>query len=292
MIEIDEKIKNIIKNEYNFKRVIESQIEQFNTDINVEIDRIKTAKVSGEQLQALINDNMDQTAKELFNWINVNFINLIDNLSKELRQEIGNRNGDIIQDAPGYNDPMYDKIKASMENDLPPAIALFENDNVDKAPLDGLLQNLAKFSEDRKVEFPITLFIRGAVVSGMLIGHTAFFELLERVIRCMTSNTLEGEVQIKMLADAIKKASDESRSKLEELSPEARDARILKTRYIYIKQAEIVCSNGPIIPIGTEGLLRIRTNSIDSFSIGAIRSQRTKHMAGTNHTHAPDIKPH
>lgn len=285
--EIESKIKNIIQNEYFFKNIIEERIKKFNIDVNIEMDKFITTKVSGKQLQDLIDNNINKATRELSSWIIINFINLIDSLSKELWLEIGKNNGETDSEAPGYNDPMYDKIKASMENEQSPVITLSENmDNVDKAPLDGLLQSLAKFTEDRKVELPITLFIRGAIVSGMLIGYTHYFELFEKMIRCLTSNTLEGAAQIKMLADSLKKAHEENISKLEKLSPKARDAAMSETRYIYLRQAEIVRSNGAIIPIGTEGLLRTRTNSIDSFSVGAIRSRKEKSMTGATETQA------
>jgi len=148
---------------------------------------------------------------------------------------------------------------------------ILENVLEDKAPLDTLIQNLAKFTEDTKAQLPITLYVNGTIVSGMLIGPSTFAEQFEGMIRSMTANKPEGNDLVRSLADAIKRGHELNVEEMKEVTRMEREAALLNARYIYLREAEITNPNGPNIPAGVGGLIRIRLASVDMFSMGMLR---------------------
>lgn len=141
----------------------------------------------------------------------------------------------------------------------------------DRAPLDTLIQNLAKFTEDTKAELPITLYVKGTIVSGILIGHSTFIEQFVGIIRPMTANSPEGNDLVRSLADAIRRGHELNVEEMSEVTRMEREAALLNARYIYLREAEITNPNGPNIPAGAGGLIRIRLASVDMFSMGMLR---------------------
>jgi len=148
----------------------------------------------------------------------------------------------------------------------------------DKAPLDGLVQSLSKIAETYKAEIPITFSVKGTIITGILIGNTAYSDQFSKAFLSLTSNQPAAEDLIKILGQKFEEKHAEHMEEFEKLGDLVHEILLSHTRFIHLKNANIVNLNGQnlSLPVQFGGLIRIRTDSIDAFWLGMYANTRKK----------------
>jgi hypothetical protein len=128
---------------------------------------------------------------------------------------------------------------------------------------DGILQLLVAATDRSGAEIPITLNVKGTIVTGILISEKAFFlELSQR----LTSKQLDFGSPNSVLeeifggfAESIAKNNDREK---------AEDVPLGQPLFINLKNANFILSSNDIIPVNDSLLWRGRLDMVDGFTFG------------------------
>jgi len=109
MMKVNERIRNIAQMQQHLKIVMDMRLDHLATE-----SRSRMIPLIGEKLEAQLFDNWQEElvtreSEELFNWIIMNIIAPIDDISRDSGREIV-----VIKDITlsRYNDPIYNEINA------------------------------------------------------------------------------------------------------------------------------------------------------------------------------------
>jgi len=136
---------------------------------------------------------------------------------------------------------------------------------LEKDPMLNLIVNLA---ETVGVEFPITLFVNGSTITGVVINYKTY---LREIIGAMRegregSNEL-GRVFIDTFTGAMEKRAEEIPDLLSEEDEEEKHP---PRRFIHLRNARVIAGSN-FFPTQGRGLIwRGRISSVDGFSFGTL----------------------
>ena len=132
-----------------------------------------------------------------------------------------------------------------------------EEENV--ATDDAVLQMLLTLADEDGFEFGVTLNIKGAVVSGTLIGPTAYYDGVYHSAEEIKDHTMSNILTKKFsdLRDAFKKSKEESKEKKEEDTT---------ATFIHLRNAKYIGADGQPLHHNSTTWWRGRIESIDAFS--------------------------
>jgi hypothetical protein len=127
-------------------------------------------------------------------------------------------------------------------------------------PQDWLLRMLVRQANDYAQEMGITLYVGGLMVSGLLIGHVRYLELLSEVFRSAHGSGRDSAIAI---GDELKKASEAEKT----LSPEDKN----DPHFIHLRDVRFLSPGQPTTN-GAENLIwRGRLACVDAWSLGAVQ---------------------
>ena len=125
-------------------------------------------------------------------------------------------------------------------------------------PIDPFLRLLVSLA-NAGVESPVTLFLKGTVISGILVGGRTYFEQFEANFAAGFSEETVNELA--PMFDKFKSTYDEP-----DEEAEAKDSRPLP-QLIHMRDAQVYTPGKP--PLPANGLLwRGRLSEVDGFSYG------------------------
>lgn len=136
---------------------------------------------------------------------------------------------------------------------------------VQTEPYDFFLSLLLSFA-DGVANLPVTLLVKGLLVSGSLITDKEYLESFADGSVHKTIHDVIAKGELKMPPeDELKKAEDESKKKA--------------VTHIHLRDAKVLC--GGHLPISV-GLWRGRIDSIDGFFLGNLSAQAVPISEGMN----------
>ncbi|MBD2298939.1 hypothetical protein H6G80_03975 [Nostoc sp. FACHB-87] len=114
--------------------------------------------------------------------------------------------------------------------------------------------------ESKNIEFPLTIFTKGIIVTGLVIPMEKFFD---NTIQKFVMGT--GDLSAReLLIDVFKQTS----ITILDISEEERKERgFLTHTYIHLKNVKII-SNGTTYSISNENCWRVKLDEVDGFTIG------------------------
>lgn len=146
-------------------------------------------------------------------------------------------------------------------SDSPPEVIAHIEDK------DWFLADLIRVFANLGVEFPITLHVRGSVISGKLIGGKTYFEEQSRLIASGTSNHLE-------IRDLLVQMVDQSKL-IYERPEDAHDAWTAPSPgFVHLRDARIFSAHGEPMPSNQGMLWRGKLSSVDGFWFGSLNASR------------------
>jgi hypothetical protein len=144
-------------------------------------------------------------------------------------------------------------------------------DRVFEGGVDWHLQLLVEDANDFGVELPITLFVAGAVVTGILTGGRVYFELFADQFAAGWPEQGRAEIRASMATPG---------AVYPRLEPGQKSPRKVPARFIHLRDAQVVAATGNQ-PAQGEGMLwRGRLAEVAAYSLGRLAPKvRTKARA-------------
>jgi hypothetical protein len=128
---------------------------------------------------------------------------------------------------------------------------------------DGILQLLVAATDRSGAEIPITLNVKGTIVTGILISEKAFFvELNQRLTSKQLNFGSPNSVLEKLFGEFAESiAKNNNREKAENVP-------FGQPLFIHLKNANFLLSSNDLIPVNDSLLWRGRLDMIDGFTFG------------------------
>ncbi len=131
---------------------------------------------------------------------------------------------------------------------------------------DAVLQMLLTLADEDGFEVGITVNIKGAIVSGILIGPSTYYDGVLKSVDEIEDRTMSNILTKKFgdLRDAYKKSKEETKDKKDDSDTTA--------TFIHLKDATYIGADGPgqLMPKGPTTWWRGRIESIDAISFQLI----------------------
>ena len=127
--------------------------------------------------------------------------------------------------------------------------------------VDWHLQLLVEDANDFGIEVPITLFVAGAVVTGILTGGKVYFERFADQFAAGWPETGRDEIRASMATPG---------AVYPRLEPGEKSPRKLPARFIHLRDAQLVFPAGNQPAVGEGMLWRARLSEVSAYSLGRV----------------------
>lgn len=138
--------------------------------------------------------------------------------------------------------------------------AVEEKMDYDGRSVDWFLQNLVSIANNSNVEFGITLFVEGIIVSGNLVSGKKYFETFADEF----SNAYPGDPDTK---EGIRQAFA-SNSSIYDSEDDEHD--LPRPQYIHLIDSRCFAPGGQPLPGNSGVLWRGKINSVSGFNLGSL----------------------
>ncbi len=135
-----------------------------------------------------------------------------------------------------------------------------------RTPVDPLLRFLVAEANRTGIEFPVTLFVGGHLVTGRLISGKKYYEGFAQDVTVSFSG-----VGAQAIRDAFQAQAESLYPPVpEDESEEAAADRVAMTAFVHLEGAQVVYSDGSTIPTGLGARWRGRLDAVDGFIYGTV----------------------
>jgi hypothetical protein len=132
-------------------------------------------------------------------------------------------------------------------------------DRVFANDVDWHLQLLVENANDFGIEVPITLFVPGGVVAGIVTSGKVYFELFAEHFAAGWPEEVRAEIQASMATPA---------EVYPRLEPGEKSPRKIPARFIHLRDAQLVSLQGNLPAIGEGMLWRGALAAVSGYSLG------------------------
>jgi hypothetical protein len=131
---------------------------------------------------------------------------------------------------------------------------------------DGILQLIVNMANDSDFEMSITLFIKGTIISGKLIGFNSYIREIVGQFRSLPTTTDIAKQNANTIASVLEGFCEESSEEGE--SSDEGEELIDLPEMIHLKEINILSETGSSLSIGG-AFWRGRIDSVDGFIFGS-----------------------